>query len=127
MIDDAEIADALSRRKVNSTVGEMEDLLKSSLLEKPTPSFAMAASTPKQPGARSPAISEAPLVDSGAAEGAGSGMSNIESIYETVPRLWGDYAFSDRVSIRLERAKHGDSSGVRGAAWLWPPDDAAGP
>ena len=54
-------------------------------------------------------------------------MSNIESIYETVPRLWGDYAFSDRVSTRLARAKHDDSSGVRGAAWLWPPDDAAGP
>ena len=50
----------------------------------------------------------------------GGGMSNIEPIYETVPRLWGAYAFSDRVSTRLVRAKHGDSSGVRGAAWLWP-------
>ena len=57
----------------------------------------------------------------------GGGMSNIESIYETVPRLWGDYAFSDRVSTRLARAKHGDSSGVRGAAWLWPPEDAPEP
>ena len=55
------------------------------------------------------------------------GMSNIEPLYEAVPRLWGEYAFSDHVSTRLMRAKHGDSSGVRGAAWLWPPEDAAEP
>lgn len=40
-------------------------------------------------------------------------------IYDTVPRLLEAYAFSDRVSTRLVPALHGDSSGVRGAAWLW--------
>jgi fructokinase len=50
----------------------------------------------------------------------GGGLSNIDRLYEHVPRLWGAHVFSDRVVTRLERAKHGDSSGVRGAAWLWP-------
>jgi fructokinase len=50
----------------------------------------------------------------------GGGISNIESLYRTVPVYWGEYVFSDRVDTRLERARHGDSSGVRGAAWLWP-------
>jgi len=49
----------------------------------------------------------------------GGGMSNIESLYENVPRLWERYVFSDRVDTRLVRHRHGDSSGVRGAAWLW--------
>lgn len=49
----------------------------------------------------------------------GGGMSNIESVYEEVPRLWRRYVFSDRVDTSLRRAVHGDSSGVRGAAWLW--------
>ncbi len=49
----------------------------------------------------------------------GGGLSNIERLYERVPRLWAPYVFSDRVDTRLARAKHGDSSGVRGAAWLW--------
>jgi fructokinase len=49
----------------------------------------------------------------------GGGMSNIESLYEHVPRLWQDYVFSDRVDTRLVPPVHGDSSGVRGAAWLW--------
>ncbi len=49
----------------------------------------------------------------------GGGLSNIERLYESVPRLWAAYVFSDRVDTRLVRAKHGDSSGVRGAAWLW--------
>jgi len=49
----------------------------------------------------------------------GGGMSNIESVYAEVPRLWGPYVFSDRVDTPLRRAVHGDSSGVRGAAWLW--------
>jgi predicted NBD/HSP70 family sugar kinase len=49
----------------------------------------------------------------------GGGMSNIDSLYSEVPRLWGRYVFSDRVATRLERPVHGDSSGVRGAAWLW--------
>ena len=50
----------------------------------------------------------------------GGGMSNIDTLYDRVPRLWGDWVFSDRVDTRLVRNKHGDSSGVRGAAWLWP-------
>jgi fructokinase len=49
----------------------------------------------------------------------GGGMSNINRLYDTVPKLWGDYVFSDRVDTRLVPPKHGDSSGVRGAAWLW--------
>jgi fructokinase len=49
----------------------------------------------------------------------GGGMSNIHRLYESVPRLWGRYVFSDRVDTRLVAPKHGDSSGVRGAAWLW--------
>ena len=50
----------------------------------------------------------------------GGGMSNVEFLYQAVPQRWGRYVFSDRVDTRLLRAKHGDSSGVRGAAWLWP-------
>ncbi|HXX85193.1 MAG TPA: ROK family protein [Casimicrobiaceae bacterium] len=50
----------------------------------------------------------------------GGGMSNIERLYAGVPRLWGRWVFSDRVDTRLARHRHGDSSGVRGAAWLWP-------
>jgi fructokinase len=49
----------------------------------------------------------------------GGGLSNIEQLYETVPRIWSRYIFSDVVTTRLVRACHGDSSGVRGAAWLW--------
>jgi len=49
----------------------------------------------------------------------GGGIANIASLYETVPRLWGRYVFSDRVDTRLLPPRHGDSSGVRGAAWLW--------
>ena len=55
----------------------------------------------------------------------GGGMSNIDRLYETVPAMWGRFAFSDQLSTRLLRAKHGDSSGVRGAAWLWPPGGGA--
>ena len=50
----------------------------------------------------------------------GGGLSNIESLYRRVPELWTSWVFSDRVDTRLARARHGDSSGVRGAAWLWP-------
>jgi fructokinase len=50
----------------------------------------------------------------------GGGMSNIASLYVDVPQRWGRYVFSDRVDTRLQQATHGDSSGVRGAAWLWP-------
>jgi fructokinase len=49
----------------------------------------------------------------------GGGMSNISRLYENVPQLWGRYVFSDRVDTRLVMNQHGDSSGVRGAAWLW--------
>src|SRR3989454_4289677 len=49
----------------------------------------------------------------------GGGMSHIERLYGEVPRLWGRHVFSDRVTTRLARHAHGDSSGVRGAAWLW--------
>jgi fructokinase len=49
----------------------------------------------------------------------GGGMSNIARLYENVPRLWGRWVFSDRVDTRLLPNRHGDSSGVRGAAWLW--------
>lgn len=49
----------------------------------------------------------------------GGGMSNAGRLYTEVPRLWGRHVFSDQVATRLERNLHGDSSGVRGAAWLW--------
>ena len=49
----------------------------------------------------------------------GGGMSNIEQLYINVPALWDKYVFSDNVNTRLLPPKHGDSSGVRGAAWLW--------
>jgi fructokinase len=49
----------------------------------------------------------------------GGGLSNIARLYDRVPALWAPYIFSDRVATRMVRAKHGDSSGVRGAAWLW--------
>jgi fructokinase len=50
----------------------------------------------------------------------GGGVSNMASLYEDVPRRWGRYVFSDRVDTKLAPAVHGDSSGVRGAARLWP-------
>jgi len=49
----------------------------------------------------------------------GGGMSNVAALYTEVPRLWTRYVFSDRVATRLAPPVHGDSSGVRGAAWLW--------
>jgi fructokinase len=49
----------------------------------------------------------------------GGGMSNLDRLLTNVPKLWGRYIFSDAVATRLVRAVHGDSSGVRGAAWLW--------
>jgi fructokinase len=48
----------------------------------------------------------------------GGGMSNLERLYVNVPALWSRWVFSDRVDTRLVRNRHGDSSGVRGAAWL---------
>lgn len=49
----------------------------------------------------------------------GGGMSNVPRLYQRVPRYWGRYIFSDQVATRLAAPKFGDSSGVRGAAWLW--------
>jgi fructokinase len=49
----------------------------------------------------------------------GGGLSNIERLYRSVPRLWTPYVFSDTVLTRLVKARHGDASGVRGAAGLW--------
>jgi len=48
----------------------------------------------------------------------GGGLSNIDRLYDNVPRLWHRWVFSDRVDTPLVKALHGDSSGVRGAAWL---------
>jgi fructokinase len=55
----------------------------------------------------------------------GGGMSNIDRVYDEVPRLWTHWVFDATgtmpdVRTRLVRARHGDASGVRGAAWLWP-------
>jgi fructokinase len=49
----------------------------------------------------------------------GGGLSNIPDLYRQVPLLLPRHVFSDRVNTRLLPARHGDSSGVRGAAWLW--------
>jgi predicted NBD/HSP70 family sugar kinase len=51
----------------------------------------------------------------------GGGLSNITRLYTAVPEVWHKYVFSDVVVTRLVQARHGDSSGVRGAAALWPP------
>ncbi|WP_373017865.1 ROK family protein [Thiomicrorhabdus sp.] len=48
----------------------------------------------------------------------GGGMSNIQRLYDDVPKLWGNWVFSDQVNTQLLPPKYGDSSGVRGAAWL---------
>lgn len=48
----------------------------------------------------------------------GGGLSNINSLYHEVPKIWSEYVFSDSVDTRLVKAKYGDASGVRGAAWL---------
>jgi fructokinase len=50
----------------------------------------------------------------------GGGLSNMDRLYQNVPRLWAAHVFSDQVATRLLKHHHGDSSGVRGAAWLWP-------
>ena len=50
----------------------------------------------------------------------GGGVSNIAALYDTVPARWNAHVFSDQVDTRLVRARFGDASGARGAAWLWP-------
>ena len=54
----------------------------------------------------------------------GGGLGQIARLYDQVPRLWGNYVFSDHIATRLVPPRHGDASGVRGAAWLWGPDEA---
>lgn len=49
----------------------------------------------------------------------GGGLSNLPHLYDRVPELWREHVFSDDVRTRLVPPVHGDSSGVRGAAWLW--------
>lgn len=49
----------------------------------------------------------------------GGGLSNLDRLYANVPRLWSALVFSDHVATRFVRSRHGDASGVRGAAWLW--------
>jgi fructokinase len=53
----------------------------------------------------------------------GGGLGQIERLYANVPRLWGAYVFSDTVVTPLLPPRYGDSSGVRGAAWLWPAEE----
>jgi fructokinase len=53
----------------------------------------------------------------------GGGLSGIAALYDRVPDLWTRFIFSDRVITRLLPPVHGDSSGVRGAAWLWGPGE----
>ena len=53
----------------------------------------------------------------------GGGVSNIAALYELVPPLLAEHVFSDTCRTTVVRAQHGDSSGVRGAAWLWRPDE----
>ena len=52
----------------------------------------------------------------------GGGLSNMDHLYTALPPLVRRYVFSDFVQTPIVRNKHGDSSGVRGAAWLWPAD-----
>jgi len=47
------------------------------------------------------------------------GLSNIQRLYTNIPKQWAKYIFSDYINTKLVAAEHGDSSGVRGAAWLW--------
>jgi fructokinase len=57
----------------------------------------------------------------------GGGLSNLDRLYTNVPALWGAHVFSDRIETKLVPPRHGDSSGVRGAAWLWPPNSGENP
>ena len=53
----------------------------------------------------------------------GGGLSNLQRLYKNVPALLSEYVFSDGVNTRIVAPLHGDSSGVRGAAWLWRADE----
>lgn len=50
----------------------------------------------------------------------GGGLSSLPHLYEEIPEIWRKWVLSDAVTTPLLPPKHGDSSGVRGAAWLWP-------
>lgn len=50
----------------------------------------------------------------------GGGMSNVDRLYQTVPELVKNWVFGGECETPIRKAMHGDSSGVRGAAWLWP-------
>ena len=54
----------------------------------------------------------------------GGGLSKLSRLYANVPAQWAAWVFSDRVDTRLVAPRHGDASGVRGAAWLWPAPEA---
>lgn len=49
----------------------------------------------------------------------GGGLANIRSLYTSIPNEWTPHVFSDHIATRLVPPRFGDSSGVRGAAWLW--------
>ena len=53
----------------------------------------------------------------------GGGMSNLEGLAEAAQRALAPWVFTDVVGTRVVRNRHGDSSGVRGAAWLWSPEE----
>jgi predicted NBD/HSP70 family sugar kinase len=54
----------------------------------------------------------------------GGGLSSLAILYDEVPRRWSRYVFSDTIVTPLLAPRHGDASGMRGAAWLWPPASA---
>ena len=54
----------------------------------------------------------------------GGGLSNLDRLYKNIPRKWPSLVFSDSVETPLLKPQYGDSSGVRGAAWLWPDEKA---
>jgi fructokinase len=54
----------------------------------------------------------------------GGGLSKLDRLYRNVPVQWARWIFSDRVDTQLVAPRHGDASGVRGAAWLWSPREA---
>ncbi len=49
----------------------------------------------------------------------GGGLSNVQDIYTKIPKIWGKYIYAKNVTTPVVQARHSDSSGVRGAAWLW--------
>ncbi|MEI6560230.1 MAG: ROK family protein [Rhodospirillaceae bacterium] len=57
----------------------------------------------------------------------GGGLSNIARLYRTLPPLLAAWCFSDQITTPVRPARHGDSSGVRGAAWLWRPEESEPP